>query len=516
MSRPGLLQRLLARKSVAEVIAAQERGGLNRVLGRWDLTALGVGAVIGAGIFATTGSAIAGGANHVGAGPGIVLSFIMTGFACVFAAFCYAELAAMVPVSGSAYTYSYVTMGELVAWIIGWDLILEYAVGNVAVAISWSGYFAELLRGFGLHVPIWLETDYRSAFQAAAAVAGGATDALSVELARAVAEAPRFFGVPLIVNLPAFLIVALVTTVLVWGVRESSRSNNLIVLLKLGIIFFFIAVGTAYLKPENFTSFGGFLPNGWGGVSSAAAIIFFAYIGFDAVSTAAEETKDPGKSMPFGILMSLLICTLIYVVVALVMVGMAPWNQLGTAEPMITALTFAGGSPGLIAAAKMIVAFGAVLAMTSVLLVFQMGQPRIFFSMARDGLLPGWAAKVHPRFKTPYVTTILTGLFVASFAAFANINEAVELTNIGTLFAFVLVAIGVMVLRRKDPERHRPFKVPGYPVTPVLAMVSCLYLMLQLPAVTWIRFAVWLGIGLAIYVLYGLRRKTAAHGSEGG
>jgi APA family basic amino acid/polyamine antiporter len=503
------LRQLLARKPVDRVLSEAETpaASLKRALGKWDLTALGVGAVIGAGIFASTGSAIAGAGERLGAGPAILLSFLLTGIACGFAALCYAELAAMVPVSGSAYTYAYSSLGELVAWIIGWDLIIEYAVGNVAVAISWSGYFVELLRQFGLELPAWLATDYRTALQAAAQVAGGAGDAATIYWASAVAEAPRLLGVPIILNLPAVAIVAALTWILVYGVRESALSNSLMVLLKVGIVLFFIAVGAVFVAPEHYTAHGGFAPNGWQGVSAAAAIIFFAYIGFDAVSTAAEEARNPARDMPFGIIASLVICTGLYILVAVVMTGMAPWNELGTAEPMITALTLASGDPRLLAIARFVIALGAVVAMTSVLLVFQLGQPRIFFSMARDGLLPGWAAKVHPRYRTPHVTTILTGVFVAVFAAFANINEVVELTNIGTLFAFVLVSVGVIVLRRTDPDRPRPFRVPGSPVTPLLSVVACLYLMFQLPAVTWVRFVVWLAIGAAIYALYGYRRS---------
>lgn len=508
--RSVLFQRLFARKPIAAILPEAGANSLPRLLGRWDLTGLGIGAIIGAGIFAATGSAISGGANHVGAGPGIVVSFVITGLACAFAALCYAELAAMVPVAGSAYTYSYVALGEFVAWIIGWDLILEYAVGNIAVAISWSGYFTELLRIFGLHVPVWLETDYRTALQAVAERAAGATDPHLLSIAGAFDDAPRLFGVPLIFNLPAFLIVALVTVVLVVGVRAAARSNGGIVLAKVGIVLFFIAVGSAFVQPENFTAHGGFFPNGWTGVSSAAAIIFFAYIGFDAVSTAAEEAKDPGRTLPFGILMSLAVCTVLYILVAIVMVGMAPWNRLGTPEPMVTALEYAGGSPRILAAARVIVALGAVLAMTSVLMVFQLGQPRIFFSMARDGLLPRWAAAVHPRFRTPWVTTILTGTVCAFCAGFANINEVVELTNIGTLFAFALVAGGVLVLRRTDAQHERPFRVPFAPWTPLLAIVSCVYLMLQLPAVTWIRFVVWLLLGIALYFSYGIRHRKLA------
>jgi APA family basic amino acid/polyamine antiporter len=510
---------LFARKNVDQLQAEAAAGqGLRRVLGKWDLTALGIGAVIGAGIFATTGSAIAGGADHIGAGPAIVLSFALTAVACGFAALCYAEFAAMIPVSGSAYTYSYAALGELVAWIIGWDLIIEYAIGNVAVAISWSGHLVELLRIVGLELPAWLATDYRTAYQAAERLAQGAADPATQYLGSAVAAAPHLFGLPVIVNIPAVLIVAAVTVILVYGIRESATSNTAMVMLKVGIILFFIAVGAMFIKPSNYTAHGGFAPNGWGGITSAAAIIFFAYIGFDAVSTAAEESKNPQKDMPFGIITSLIICTVLYILVALVMTGMTPWNQLDTPEPMLTALAGASGSPRLLGVARFIVALGAVIAMTSVLLVFQMGQPRIFFSMARDGLLPPWAAKVHPKFRTPYIPTIITGVFVAVFAAFANIDEAVQLTNIGTLFAFVLVAAGVLVLRAREPNRERPFRVWGSPVTPLIAIVSCGYLMIKLPAVTWVRFGVWLAIGAVLYFSYGYRhsRLRRAGGQTGG
>jgi APA family basic amino acid/polyamine antiporter len=507
---------LFARKSVDQLQAEAGSGsGLKRVLGRWDLTALGIGAVIGAGIFASTGSAIAGGASHVGAGPAIVISFLITAVACGFAALCYAEFAAMIPVSGSAYTYAYAALGELIAWIIGWDLIIEYAIGNVAVAISWSGHFHELLRMIGMELPAWLATDYRTAHQAADAIAAGGADAATQYLGSAVATAPHVFGLPLIVNLPAVAIVALITAVLVYGIRESATSNTAMVVLKVGIILFFIAVGASFIEPANYTAHGGFAPNGWKGITSAAAIIFFAYIGFDAVSTAAEETKDPKRDMPFGIIASLVICTVLYVAVALVMTGMARWDTLGTPEPMLTALGGASGNPRLVNAARMIIAIGAVVAMTSVLLVFQLGQPRIFFSMARDGLLPQWAAKIHPRFRTPHVTTILTGVVVAVFAAFANINEAVELTNIGTLFAFVLVAVGVLVLRYKDPGRTRPFRVPFAPWTPLAAVAACTFLMFKLPLVTWIRFGVWLAIGAVLYFSYGYRHSRLRRAAGG-
>ncbi|MGH7534894.1 MAG: amino acid permease, partial [Gemmatimonadales bacterium] len=480
-------------------------------------TALGVGATIGAGIFATTGTAIVGDPLRPGAGPAIVISFILTAATCGFAALCYAEFAAMVPISGSAYTYAYASLGELVAWIIGWDLIIEYAVGNIGVAIGWSGYFRELLSHFGLSLPAWLATDVRSAHMAAEAVAAGATDPSSQYLASALATAPHPLGFPIIANLPAFLVVAAITAVLVIGIRESANSNNAMVLLKIGIILFFVVVGSTLIRPENWTNpaTGGFAPNGFAGISAGAAIIFFSYIGFDATSTAAEEARDPARDMPFGIIMSLIVCTVLYVILALVMTGMAPWKQLGTPEPMITALALADGSPRLLAISRLIVSLGAVIAMGSVLLVFQLGQPRIFMSMARDGLLPPFLARVHPRFKTPWIGTLITGLFVATFAAFANIAEVVDLTNIGTLFAFVLVSAGVIVLRRVEPDRHRPFRAPWVPVTPLISIVSCLYLMVQLPRLTWIRFGVWLAVGLVIYFAYGIRHSRLAKAAAG-
>jgi APA family basic amino acid/polyamine antiporter len=504
------MESLFVRKSIEDCEKdIKERGGLARSLNKWHLTALGVGATIGAGIFATTGTAIVGDAARPGAGPAIVISFLITAVACGFAALCYAEFAAMVPIAGSAYTYAYASLGEFVAWIIGWDLIIEYAVGNIGVAIGWSGYFRELVSHFGVTIPAWLATDYRSAFDAAAAVAKGATDPAMQYLASAVTDAPRVFGLPIIANVPAVAAVAVITVILVIGIRESANSNNAMVLLKIGIILFFIAVGLFLLKPARWTdpALGGFAPNGVAGISAAAAIIFFSYIGFDAVSTAAEEAKDPARDMPFGIIMSLVVCTTLYIGLSIVMTGVAPWNVLGTAEPMITALAYADGPPGLIAASRLIVSLGAVVAMGSVLLVFQLGQPRIFFSMARDGLLPPFIAKVHPRFRTPWVGTVITGTFVATFAAFANIAEVVDLTNIGTLFAFVLVSIGVIVLRHTDPTRSRPFRAPLVPVTPLISVASCIYLMLQLPGVTWRRFLIWLAIGLVIYFAYGSRHS---------
>jgi len=500
------LQSIFTRKSVADAEReVSHAGGLKRSLGKWHLTALGVGATIGAGIFATTGTAIVGDTARPGAGPAIVFSFLLTAVACGFAALCYAEFAAMVPIAGSAYTYAYTSIGEFVAWIIGWDLIVEYAVGNIGVAIGWSGHFKELMTHFGVTIPAWLATDYRSAHDAFVALGAGTNDATTQFLASAWSNAPHLGSIPVIFNLPAFAVVAVITVILVIGIKESANSNNVMVLLKIGIIIFFLCVGAFLIHPENYNNpaTGGFAPNGFKGVSAAAAIIFFSYIGFDAVSTAAEEAKDPARDMPFGIIMSLVVCTVLYILLSIVMTGIAPWKQLGTPEPMITALQYAQGPAGLLSFSRFIIALGAVAAMGSVLLVFQLGQPRIFFSMSRDGLLPKAFAKVHPKFRTPYVGTILTGCFVATFAAFANIAEVVDLTNIGTLFAFVLVSAGVIFLRRTEPDRPRPFRVPGVPYTPIISILACFYLMYQLPGITWIRFGIWLAVGLVFYFLYG-------------
>jgi APA family basic amino acid/polyamine antiporter len=502
------MSQLFRRKPIAEIgdehgiDAPAAEGGLRRTLGVWQLTALGIGAIIGAGIFSGAGTAVSGGPNHPGAGPALVVSYVLVAIACGFAALCYAEFASLIPQAGSAYTYAYATLGELIAWIIGWDLIIEYAVGNIAVAVSWSAYFVTLLSGFGLHLPSWLATDPRTAYQGFQAVhaAGGSTDPTMIEAAHAWTTAPHLAGFPVIINLPAVLIVALITWILVIGIRESAWANTVMVILKLAILVFFIAIGAFWVKPANWHPF---MPNGWQGVFSGAALIFFAYIGFDAVSTAAEEARDPQRDMPKAMILSLIATSIIYIVVTLVMTGLVPWNSHGSADPLAAAFTERGYTW-----AAGIISFGAVIAMASVLLVFQLGQPRIFFSMARDGLLPPFAARLHPRYRTPHVTTILTGVFVAFFAAFANINEVIELTNIGTLFAFVLVAIGVMVLRLREPERHRPFRTPAVWVVAPAAILSCGFLMYQLPMITWIRFVIWLVVGLTFYFLYGYWKST--------
>ncbi|HEV8269517.1 MAG TPA: amino acid permease, partial [Thermoanaerobaculia bacterium] len=406
-------------------------------------------------------------------------------------------------VAGSAYTYSYATLGELVAWIIGWDLIIEYAVGNIAVAISWAAYFRQLMAGFGIEIPAWMCTDYRSTVFAAQAAADAGAASLGPEYAlayQAHLHHPVFAGLPIIFNLLAVVITAAITWLLVVGVKESAKFNNVIVVLKLATLVFFIVVGALYVKPANWHPF---FPGGFHGVWTGASLIFFAYIGFDAISTAAEECKDPGRDMPRGILGSLAVCTLLYIAAALVLTGMIPFGKLvGVADPLAAALTYVkqDWAAGLLA-------FGAVVAMTSVLLVFQLGQPRILLAMSRDGLLGPWFGKIHPKYRTPHVTTILTGIFVAFFSAVANIDEVVQLTNIGTLFAFVLVCIGILILRVREPNRPRKFRVPLSPLTPVLGIGMCLFLMARLPLLTWIRFGIWLALGLVVYFLYGARKS---------
>jgi APA family basic amino acid/polyamine antiporter len=493
---------LFRTKSVDQLSGEAEEPGhrLKKALGPIDVTALGVGAIIGAGIFATIGTAAAGDPSRPGAGPALILSFVITAVACGFAALCYAEFAAMIPISGSAYTYAYATLGELVAWIIGWDLIIEYAVGNVAVAISWGNYFKTLVAGFGINIPDWLSTDYRTA----------------AKIPGLFASAPHIFGVPIVVNALAIGIVTLITIVLVIGIRESANMNTGMVILKLIVLAFFVAVGVGYVKGANFHPF---MPNGWAGVQAGAAIVFFAYIGFDAVSTVAEETRNPSRDLPIGIIGSLVISTIVYIAVAAVFTGIIPFDALRQklateqAEPLTMALQYAniGRWANLFVG---IVACGSVVAHTAVLLVFQMGQPRIFFSMARDGLLPQSFAKVHPRFRTPYVTTILTGVAVGVCAMFVSIDEMVDLTNIGTLFAFILVCIGIIILRVRDPQRPRAFKVPFYPVIPIMGVLSCIYLMHGLPTITWIRFAAWLVVGMAVYFSYGFSRSRLNRGER--
>jgi APA family basic amino acid/polyamine antiporter len=490
------MKSLFTRKPISELLAEEGRpNSLKRALGAGDLIMLAIGAVIGAGIFSSIGTAAAGEilpdgvVVRYGAGPALVVSFLLLGVVCGFAALCYAELASMIPQAGSAYAYSYATLGELVAWIIGWDLILEYAVGNVAVAVAWGGYFNSFLSAFGLSLPEWSTHGYRAALLSSDPAVHGLLE-----------TAPRFLGVPVLVNIPAFLIVMAITWLLMRGVRESARANNIMVVIKLLVLGLFVVVGAMNIDTSNYVPFA---PNGWRGIHQGAAIVFFAYIGFDAISTAAEETKNPQRNLPIGILGGLAICTVIYVIVGAVATGMVPYQQLKAADPLARALTLAG-----METVSWIVSLGAVVSLTAVLLVFQYGQPRIFYAMSRDGLLPRWASKVHHKSRVPHITTLVTGIAVAVGALFADENEIYDLTNIGTLSAFAIVCIGVLVLRIKDPDRPRPFRVPFvWPVTLVGAGL-CIYTMMGLPARAWERFGIWLLIGVAVYVLYGYRHST--------
>jgi APA family basic amino acid/polyamine antiporter len=499
------MSQLFKRKPIAALISDTEgSAGLRRSLRAGDLIMLAIGAVIGAGIFGAIGTAAAGqlGPNgeviRVGAGPALILSFLLSAGACALAGLCYAELASMIPQAGSAYAYSYATLGEIVAWIIGWDLILEYAVGNVAVAISWGDYFNTLLRGFGVQLPFWAITGYRRALLSS-----------DPQLHGLLNSAPHIAGIPILINVPAFAIVMLITWLLLRGARESATANNIMVVIKLLALSLFVIVGATHLNGANYHPFA---PNGFRGIHQGAAIVFFAYIGFDAISTAAEETLNPQRNLPIGILGGLGICTLIYMIVGFVLTGMVPYKELGTvADPLAHALEMTGFK-----AVGWVVALGAAVSMTAVLLVFQYGQPRIFFAMARDGLLPKWAAKIHPRTHIPWATTLLTGVFVATWSLVGDDAETYDLTNIGTLFAFMLVSIGVLVLRYKDPERPRPFRVPWVWPVSLLSAAACLFMMQGLPHSAWVRFAIWLVIGLGLYFAYGHRhselRKESSQG----
>ena len=468
---------LLKTKSIEQLVGDVEQGGkaLRRSLTAWDLTLLGIGAIIGTGIFVLTGTAAA---NQ--AGPAIVVSYMAAGLACAFAALCYAEFAAMIPISGSAYTYAYATLGEIFAWMIGWDLILEYAVGSMTVAIGWSGYFQRILAGFGIMLPTWMS--------AAPAAAAGAA-----------------------INLPAVIIVLLVMVLLIIGIRESARFNAAMVLIKIAAVLFFLVVGVGYVRPENWSPF---MPYEWSGVMTGAAVVFFAYIGFDAVSTTAEEARNPRRDLPIGIIASLVVCTILYVLVAGVLTGIVPVVQYKEDPQFLNAPVGYALSVINMDWAAGLVSAGAVAGITSVLLVMLMSQPRIFFAMSRDRLLPAGVSKVHPTFQTPYITTAITCVVVAIAAGFIPIQVVGEMTSIGTLFAFVVVSLAVLVLRVKRPDADRPFRVPGGPVIPVLGVLSCLYLMVSLSVMTWVRFLVWLDLGMLIYWFYGRTHSPLADRRE--
>ena len=451
---------------------------LKATLSRLNLINLGIGAIIGAGIFVITGSTAA-----QYAGPGILLSFLIAGFACVLAGLCYAEFAAMIPVAGSAYTYSRATMGNLFAWIIGWDLILEYLFAAATVAVGWSGYLVSFLADLGIQVPAKLATS-PFIFDHTGWHASGAW-----------------------INLPAMAIIALASLLLVLGIRESARVNNVIVALKLGVILLFIALGASYINPQNWVPFippntGEFGHFGWSGILRGAGIIFFAYIGFDAVSTAAQEAKDPQKDMPAGILGSLAVSTVLYLLVALVLTGMVHYTHLNVPDPIALAVNTAG--PGL-SWLRPFIKMGAIAGLSSVILVMLMGQSRIFYTMAKDGFLPQIFSRIHPRFQTPHIPTILTGLACAVIAGIFPIGILGELVSIGTLLAFLMVCLGVWILRRTKPDLHRPFRTPWVPLVPILGALAAFIQMLALPGDTWLRLIVWMALGLLIYVSYGRR-----------
>src|SRR5688572_8307287 len=490
-----MANRLFATKSVASLIKESESGehGLKRTLSATNLTMLGIGAIIGAGIFVLTGTAAAN-----AAGPAIVLSFIIAGLGCLFAGLCYAEFASMIPIAGSAYTYGYATLGEFIAWIIGWDLILEYLFGAATVAVGWSGNVVSLLKSAGITVP------------AAIASAPLAYDGAS------------FTTTGSLINLPAVLLILAMTALLVVGIQESARFNNFIVFIKVAIVLLVIGFGFQYVNSANWEPFipareflaDGSTRYGWEGIVRGAAVVFFAYIGFDAVSTAAQEAKNPQRDMPIGMLASLGICTVLYVAMSLVMTGLTSYKNLNVPDPVLVALSAAG--PAL----KWLFFFtgvGAVAGLASVVLVMLMGQPRIFYAMSRDGLLPPVFGKVHPRFHTPHITTIVTGVIAAVVAGIFPIGLLGELVSIGTLLAFIIVCGGILMLRKTSPELHRPFRTPFVPVVPILGILICGYMMINLPFDTWLRLIVWMALGIAIYFLYGrkhshLAKRNAANG----
>lgn len=452
---------ILRTKKIDDLISSAEKKGLKKTLGASDMIMLGVGCIIGTGIFVLTGVAAA-----KYAGPGIMLSFVLSGLACAFAALAYAELASIVPVAGSAYTYSYAALGEIIAWIVGWNLILEYSVGSSAVAAGWSGYMVGLLKSAGIELP--------KAYTAVPADGG-------------------------IVNLPAMLIALFLSVLLVRGTKESATLNKILVFIKLAAVFIFLILAGPKVNPANWTPF---MPYGFSGVAGGAAIIFFAYIGFDAVATAAEECRNPNRDLPIGIIGSLVVCTILYIAVAAVLTGVVPYTELNNAEPVAYALRAIGYNLG-----SALVGTGAIAGITTVLLVLMYGQTRVFFAMSRDGLIPAGICKVHPQYGTPHIITILAGVAVALIAGFTPIGIIAELTNIGTLFAFVVAAIGVFVLRYTRPDLHRPFRCPAVSIVAPLAVLSCGYLMYNLPSETWMRFFIWSAIGFVVYFLYSYRNS---------
>lgn len=485
---------LWSKKSITQLQAdaakADAEGkGLKRELTATNLVALGVGAIIGAGIFVLTGTAAA-----QYAGPGIVWSFVLAATGCLFAGLCYAEFASMIPIAGSAYTYGYATLGEFIAWIIGWDLILEYLFGSATVAVGWSGYFTAFLGELGITIPAALS---------------------NAPLAFSEKDGFAFTGA--LINLPAVFLVAIMTTLLVLGIKESVKFNNIIVILKVIVILLVIAFGFQYVNTSNWVPFvpentGTFGEYGFSGIVRAAGVVFFAYIGFDAVSTTAQEAKNPQRDMPIGILGSLIICTILYILMSLVMTGLAHYSELDVPHPVFVAISKAGDA---LAWLTPIINIGAIAGLASVVLVMLMAQPRIFYTMSRDGLLPPVFGKLHPKYKTPYLTTILTGFVAGIVAGLFPIGLLGELVSIGTLLAFIIVCGGVIVLRYKSPNIHRPFRVPFVPFVPIMGILVCGYMMYGLPWPTWERLLIWLGIGFIIYFAYGKKHSKLGRAEAG-
>jgi APA family basic amino acid/polyamine antiporter len=522
---------LFAKKPIGTLLAeAKETGehSLKRTLGPFQLTALGVGAVIGAGIFVLSGL----GAHY--AGPGLMLSLVLSGMGCAFAALCYAEFAAMIPLAGSAYTYAYATLGELFAWIIGWDLTLEYAMGASTVSSGWSNHFIELLNIFHIKMPLWLAYDHWTAMDTAQKIiardmarasdpslvpgtqgfldkAAGIASTHSTELvqrAHDLVNAPRIFGVEIGFNLPAFIIALVITAILAIGIKESARFNATIVVIKVAVVLFVIALGLRYVNPGNWGhDWHSFAPMGFGGVGAGAAYMFFAYIGFDAVSTTAQEAKNPQRDLPIGIIVSLVVCTVLYILVGGVLTGMVPWQEVNIEAPIARAFMDRG-----LSTASHIITLGALAGLTSVMLVMLLGQTRVLYSMANDGLLPRkFFADIHPKYRTPYKNTIAVGLLAAIVGSVTPIDEIGKMVNIGTLLAFVIVCVAVMVLRRTNPGQARPFRTPFVPVVPVLGIIFNGYMMYKLGWVNWVRLIIWLIIGLVVYFTYGRHHSRVSN-----
>lgn len=514
---------LFAKKSLGMLLAeAKETGehSLKRTLGPFQLTALGVGAVIGAGIFVLSGL----GAHY--AGPGLMLSFVISGIGCAFAGLCYAEFAAMIPLAGSAYTYAYATLGELFAWIIGWDLTLEYAMGASTVSSGWSNHFIELLNIFHIKMPLWLAYDHWTALSTAEKVVARqmaqaadsslvpgtqaflqrVTDIMKapspelVQRAHDMVNAPKVFGMEIGFNLPAFLIALIITAILVIGIKESARFNATIVVIKVAVVLFVIALGIRYVNTANWgMDWHSFAPMGISGIGAGAAYIFFAYIGFDAVSTTAQEAKNPQRDLPIGIIVSLLVCTALYILVAGVLTGMVPWQEVNIEAPIARAFLDRG-----LTTASHVITLGALAGLTSVMLVMLLGQTRVLYSMAKDGLLPPkFFAAVHPKYRTPYKNTMAVGLLAAIVGSVTPIDDIGKMVNIGTLLAFVIVCIAVMVLRNTNPDQPRPFRTPLVPFVPVMGILFNGYMMYKLGWINWARLIIWLVIGLAVYFYYG-------------